>query len=33
MHAAATGGAFDVLNAPEEDIYTLQVGKPFDDSR
>ena len=27
------GGAFDFLNAPEEDRYTLRDGRPFDDSR
>ena len=31
--AAARGGSFDFLNAPEEDVYTLQDGKPFDDAR
>ena len=33
MGAAAQGGGFDFLNAPEEDIYTLEDGKPFDDAR
>ena len=33
MRAAALGGSFDFLNAPEEDIYTLEDGKPFDDAR
>ena len=33
MHAATQGGAFDFLNAPEEDRYTLRDGKPFDDAR
>jgi len=33
MRAAAQGGSFDFLNAPEEDIYTLEDGKPFDDAR
>ncbi|CAN5488149.1 hypothetical protein BH23ACI1_BH23ACI1_31900 [soil metagenome] len=31
--AAMQGGAFDFLNAPEEDIYTLRDGTPFDDAR
>ena len=33
LHAARQGGAFDYLNAPEEDRYTLRDGKPFDDAR
>ena len=33
LHAAARGGAFDFLNATEEDRYTLRDGKPFDDAR
>jgi hypothetical protein len=33
LHAARQGGAFDFLNAPEEDRYTLRDGKPFDDAR
>lgn len=33
LHAANQGGAFDFLNAPEEDRYTLRDGKPFDDTR
>jgi hypothetical protein len=33
LHAATLGGAFDFLNAPEEDHYTLRDGKPFDDAR
>lgn len=33
LHAARRGGAFDFLNAPEEDRYTLRDGKPFDDAR
>ena len=33
LRAAAHGGSFDFLNAPEEDIYTLEDGKPFDDAR
>jgi hypothetical protein len=33
LHAATLGGAFDFLNAPEEDQYTLRDGKPFDDAR
>lgn len=31
--AAAQGGAFECLNAPEEDRYTLRDGRPFDDPR
>ena len=33
LHAATAGRAFDFLNAPEEDRYTLRDGKPFDDAR
>lgn len=33
LRAAARGGAFDFLNAPEEERYTLRDGKPFDDAR
>ena len=33
LHAAIRGGAFDFLNAPEEDRYTLRDGRPFDDAR
>ena len=33
MRAAARGGSFDFLNAPDEDIYTLKDGTPFDDAR
>ncbi len=33
LDAATQGGAFDFLNAPEEDRYTLRDGKPFDDAR
>jgi len=33
LHAANQGGAFDFLNGPEEDRYTLLDGKPFDDAR
>ncbi len=33
LQAAAHGGAFDFLNAPEEDLYTLRDGRPFDDAR
>jgi len=33
LEAASQGGAFDFLNAPEEDRYTLRDGRPFDDSR
>ena len=31
LHAAASNTAFDFLNEPEEDIYTLTDGKPFHD--
>ena len=31
LHAAATNAAFDFLKEPEEDIYTLADGRPFDD--
>ena len=33
MRAAVRGGGFDFLNAPGEDIYTLEDGKPFDYAR
>jgi hypothetical protein len=33
LRAATHGGAFDFLNAPEEDRYTLRDGRPFDDAR
>jgi len=33
LHAARQGQAFEFLNAPEEDRYTLDDGKPFDDAR
>ncbi|ACK70095.1 hypothetical protein PCC7424_1657 [Gloeothece citriformis PCC 7424] len=33
LQAAANNPAFDFLNDPEEDIYTLAHGKPFHDSR
>lgn len=33
LRAARQGGAFAFLNAPEEDLYTLRDGKPFDDAR
>lgn len=33
MRAAMHGGGFDFLNAPGEDVYTLDDGKPFDDAR
>ena len=33
MRAAAQGGGFDFLHALDEDIYTLNDGKPFDDAR
>jgi len=31
LYAAATNPAFDFLKEPEEDIYTLADGRPFDD--
>jgi len=31
LQAAAANPAFDFLKEPEEDIYTLADGKPFDD--
>jgi hypothetical protein len=31
LHAAATNPVFDFLKDPEEDIYTLTDGRPFDD--
>jgi hypothetical protein len=31
LRAAATNPAFDFLQEPEEDIYTLADGKPFHD--
>lgn len=33
LHAATQGGAFDFLNVPGEDRYTLRDGKPFDNAR
>lgn len=33
LHAAAVNPAFDFLKEPEEDIYTLADGRPFDDPR
>jgi len=33
LHAASTSGAFDFLNDDNEDIYTLNDGKVFDDQR
>ena len=33
LRAAHQGAAFEFLNAPEEDRYTLRDGKPFDDAR
>ena len=33
LRAATQGGVFDFLKAPEEDLYTLRDGKPFDDAR
>lgn len=29
LYAAATNPAFDLLKEPEEDIYTLEDGRPF----
>ena len=31
LYAATTNPAFDFLKEPEEDIYTLADGRPFDD--
>jgi len=31
LYAAATNPVFDFLKEPEEDIYTLADGRPFDD--
>jgi hypothetical protein len=31
LYAAATNPAFEFLKEPEEDIYTLADGRPFDD--
>ena len=33
LRAAAQGGGFEFLSAPEEDLYTLSDGRPFDDAR
>ena len=33
LHAARQGGAFDFLNATDEERYTLRDGKPFDEAR
>ncbi len=33
LRAAANNPAFDFMKAPEEDIYTLAEGKPFDDKK
>lgn len=33
LHAAAVNQAFDFLKEPEEDIYTLADGRPFNDQR
>ena len=33
LRAATQTGAFDFLKDPEEDLYTLRDGKPFDDAR
>ena len=31
LYAATTNSSFDFLREPEEDIYTLADGRPFDD--
>lgn len=31
LHAGSVNPAFDFLKSPEEDIYTLSQGRPFDD--
>ena len=31
LHAAATNPVFDFLKEPQENIYTLADGRPFDD--
>lgn len=31
LHTAATNPAFDFLKEPQENIYTLADGRPFDD--
>jgi len=33
LKAAASNPAFDFLKAPEEDIYSLEDGRPFNDER
>ena len=33
LRSAAANPAFDFLKEPEEDIYTLADGRPFDDQR
>jgi hypothetical protein len=33
LRAAMQGGAFDFLDRPDEDRYTLRDGRPFDDAR
>ena len=33
LFAAATNPSFDFLKEPEEDIYTLADGKPFNDEK
>jgi hypothetical protein len=33
LQAAAANPAFDFLNRPEEDVYTLSDGSPFDAQR
>lgn len=33
LYAASTNPAFDFLNEPEEDIYTIADGRPFHDDR
>ena len=33
LAAAAANPAFDFLREPEEDVYTLDDGRPYDDAR
>ena len=33
LQAATANPAFDFLKEPEEDIYTIENGRPFDDQR
>jgi hypothetical protein len=33
LRGAASNPAFDFLKDPEEDLYSLEDGKPFDDQR